>query len=867
MDIEENINLNDIIQNQMKKIGYGTFGDVFSAPIKNTNKKIAIKRINKKKLYESGDNHAQYLIQAFSKELECMRKCNCENSVRFIRSEETRNNYNIIMELCDGDLADVLYRRTEGFKAEEIKIIMSQLNNAFIKLRENHIIHRDLKLKNIFIKYTDESKTKFIPKLGDYGLSKELEEDVAKTYAGTPLTMAPEILNHKSYNEKVDLWSIGVILYQLHFKEYPYSGKGENIILEKILNNTPFKQPENPQLRDLINKLLVVNPEKRLSWEEYFNHPFFASNNQASSTSSNLNNLTKNQRYVKKKEFDVGIRRIEYKCYIADDMKKGKKVFIKSFSKEFSKVHNIIFKTEIHLAKAFKGNERVLQLINIYSEEVDKTTNLVYDYMDLEILPSYLTHHDLTEKELRLINKDLIENIFIFNECNFKSFIFISVYSFAMTKEGKPILFDFGLSKLLLSPDELSSYYISNKLEIGNSSNPTKTNIMNYGITLLKCFYRKKLKIKINEDSNSLDLPKNKPLSKNFCSFLSQSLCKNISERSTWQNLYNHPFVKEIVIDNPPLYQKKSEELILFDKDKLSIIIESMDQKFRLINEYYSSMQFSQKTEYIREIEIFLMLVLYEELMILKIFDRKENEPFNSKQEISFISIKRDKETFSNKININFSNPILSNMKIFQISNNELITNFIIKLKKYIIDLKKISLKVHEITRSDIAKENYESFLGKFIEILEKSYFHNYFFSLAKYAHTCFNEVEYEKAYKTIIIAIYICEYILFIKASLYEKIEEKIYFDSKELLKQFYEIFEYKKKKVIEISPLNIDKERDSYILISFLGVLFRYFKNLMDINEYTLKQNKSQLDGLYIFYPSLIHLLVEIKEQMKIK
>ena len=119
--IEENFNLNDINQKEMKKIGYGTFGEVFSAPIKNSNKKIALKRVNKKKLNEKGKNQALYLIKAFSKELECMRKCNCENSVRFIKSEETRNNYNIIMELCDGDLADVLYKRTEGFKAEEIK--------------------------------------------------------------------------------------------------------------------------------------------------------------------------------------------------------------------------------------------------------------------------------------------------------------------------------------------------------------------------------------------------------------------------------------------------------------------------------------------------------------------------------------------------------------------------------------------------------------------------------------------------------------------------------------------------------------------------------------------------------------------------
>ena len=86
-----------------------------------------------------------------------------------------------------------------------------------------------------------------------------------------------------------------------------------------------------------------------------------------------------------------------------------------------------------------------------------------------------------------------------------------------MIKEGKPILIYFGLSKLLFEPDELINYYITNKGEIGNTSNPSKTNIMNYGITLLKYFYGKKLKIRINE--NSFDLQKINPYQKIFALF------------------------------------------------------------------------------------------------------------------------------------------------------------------------------------------------------------------------------------------------------------------------------------------------------------------------------------------------------------
>lgn len=326
--------------------------------------------------------------------------------------------------------------------------------------------------------------------------------------------MAPEIMKNQKYDSKVDLWSVGVIIYQLLFNKLPYPGYKEEAILEKIKNKVPYKQPEDPKLRDLLNKLLVEDPNKRLSWEEYFNHPFFATE-QANSSINNTNNFIKNQRYTYINDFDFGFKNDSYKCFIALDKKRNKKVLIKSYKKEFIKSHEIYYNQECDLNKAFKGNDYIFELINIFADE--KTRNLVYDYIDIEILSSYIKHHDFTEEELQKINKELFEHIFIFNECNFKSFIFISIYSFGITKEGKPILFDFGLNKFLLSPDEFISYYSPNKKEIAHTIYPTKTNVMNYGITLLKCFYGNDLKIKIN--NISFDLPEKKNCQTNFVNF------------------------------------------------------------------------------------------------------------------------------------------------------------------------------------------------------------------------------------------------------------------------------------------------------------------------------------------------------------
>ena len=337
-----------------KLLGRGAFGEVYSGSLKSNGKKIAIKRVSKKTMRQY---NFDYMKKAFDNELDCMKKCNCENSVYLYNFFETQNNYNIIMELCDGDLDQELRKRPEGFNTDEVRYIFSQLNNAFKKMVEHNIIHRDLKLGNILIKYSDEAKTKFVPKLSDYGFSKELSDKsgITRTNLGTPSTMAPEVKKGK-YNNKVDLWSIGVLMYQLHFNEYPYKGRSHEEILRNIKNQIPYKQAEDFFLRDLINKLLVENPENRLSWEQYFEHPFFDINTTVY--------IGKDKRYIYIKDFDLGFKSDSFKCVIAKDTAKNKLVFIKIYNDEFTKSHNIFLKNEFNLLRAFNKNKSVLPLIS-----------------------------------------------------------------------------------------------------------------------------------------------------------------------------------------------------------------------------------------------------------------------------------------------------------------------------------------------------------------------------------------------------------------------------------------------------------------------------------------------------------------------
>ena len=255
-----------------KLIGAGTFGQIYRGRDVHTGQPVAIKCMKKKLLYENGS----FLLNAYKKEVEIMRLCECENSIKFICDFESDNNLNIIMELCDKDLLCYLYERKTNFTIEEIRETFLQLNNAFRKMRYHNILHRDLKLGNVLIKFTDETKTHFIPKLADYGFSKELSiYNTRTTHLGTPATMAPEVMMNLPYDEKSDLWSVGVMMYQLYYKEIPYDGMTEVEILNRIRSNYPYKQPEDKNFRDLINKIFVMNPQNRLSWNEYFNHPFF----------------------------------------------------------------------------------------------------------------------------------------------------------------------------------------------------------------------------------------------------------------------------------------------------------------------------------------------------------------------------------------------------------------------------------------------------------------------------------------------------------------------------------------------------------------------------------------------------------------
>ena len=192
-----------------------------------------------------------------------MKNIKCQNSVEYYTHYDDKDYYYIVMEKCDVDLKSFIEEKGE-ISEPMIKEILTQLNNAFKIMYSNKIIHRDLKPENILI-----NREPFIIKLADFGTSRIFNQRNFSTKIGCFGYCAPELLDNKKKNyepTKCDLWSIGVLIYELKFNDVP--------ALQLYNGNIPEKF-EDKLLDNLVRRLIVTNPNERINWNDYFNHPFF----------------------------------------------------------------------------------------------------------------------------------------------------------------------------------------------------------------------------------------------------------------------------------------------------------------------------------------------------------------------------------------------------------------------------------------------------------------------------------------------------------------------------------------------------------------------------------------------------------------
>ena len=260
-------------------ISFGSFGQIFIIKDKKVKTEYVLKKLIKSE-YNNNGNNSGTDDESFNNEIEFLTKVKGTNIINLIDYYSDKNDkfYYIILEKMDGDLYKMLNNNYKnGMTSNMIRKIFKQLNSGFKIMLKEKKCHRDLKLDNILYSYTNDDKTDFIVKLGDFGLATDLYKTEVKSNTGHNIFKAPEVENEE-YSNTCDLYSIGVILYMLKTGELIFEGKKLVDILNSKSNGKLKKKTDDIKLNDLIFKLVVNDPHKRLKWNDYFNHPFFLEN-------------------------------------------------------------------------------------------------------------------------------------------------------------------------------------------------------------------------------------------------------------------------------------------------------------------------------------------------------------------------------------------------------------------------------------------------------------------------------------------------------------------------------------------------------------------------------------------------------------
>ena len=229
--------------------------ELYRARNKQTNELIALKKIN---IFDFSEKEIIILINI----LKILNQS--KHSIKFIECFKEENSIYIAMEFCESNLSKII---KNGLKIEEIKKYFFQINELLKTMTKLNIIHKNLKLENILLKKNE--KNEYEIKICDYKLSNKILNEIY---------IAPEIILNKENKKKVDLWSLGVILYKMYFNKFPF--KNFECYKKFILSEGKKFLPEieksgNENFDDLIEKLIVFDEKKRLNWNDYFNHKFF----------------------------------------------------------------------------------------------------------------------------------------------------------------------------------------------------------------------------------------------------------------------------------------------------------------------------------------------------------------------------------------------------------------------------------------------------------------------------------------------------------------------------------------------------------------------------------------------------------------
>ncbi|KAJ8598221.1 hypothetical protein CTAYLR_005529 [Chrysophaeum taylorii] len=257
------------------ELGTGAFSKVLKGakrmPDGSSGLAVAVKCISKTAELKAED------IASLQEEVAVLRSIDHPNIIKLYDFFEEKKMYYMVIELMEGgELFERIVKKT-FYNEKEARDLIRILLDALAYLHHRNIVHRDLKPENLLLKspYND-----FDIKLADFGFAKQVNGKSLDTQCGTPGYVAPEILKGTKYGSEVDMWSCGVIVYILLGGYPPFHDDNHAILYRKIKAADYTFEPQyweqvSDDAKDLIRKMLVVNPDSRLTADQALRHPWF----------------------------------------------------------------------------------------------------------------------------------------------------------------------------------------------------------------------------------------------------------------------------------------------------------------------------------------------------------------------------------------------------------------------------------------------------------------------------------------------------------------------------------------------------------------------------------------------------------------
>lgn len=274
-------------------LGKGSFATVKKAKNRATGERFAVKVVSKKKMTDEDKASLQT-------EIEILKSLDHPNIVNLIDVFEDERHWCLVMELMQGgELFDQILEK-EHFTELEAREATKAIIDAIQYCHEKGICHRDIKPENLLLQSKELGITSL--KVADFGLARLLEENtLASTTCGTPGYVAPEVLMQKPYGKSCDIWSIGVVGFILLSGTPPFYEEDNFALFEQIKScKYEFDEADwkhiSPEAKDFVSKILVADPESRLSCQGMMEHPWMKL--ELKGSEKKLSNLQKLSKYV-----------------------------------------------------------------------------------------------------------------------------------------------------------------------------------------------------------------------------------------------------------------------------------------------------------------------------------------------------------------------------------------------------------------------------------------------------------------------------------------------------------------------------------------------------------------------------------------